>query len=143
MKDVVLRAVVPIISDLRRSGVRILAGEDETAVGVTVRVDQTFAEQVVAAAATVQRWATDRLRDGPLSVWPDCPLHRNAHELYGPSSPGRCLPVRSSPSAAPLPPVSRVSGVAWPVVVVIAPLAAPGQHPLPTQAVAFADWMTN
>jgi hypothetical protein len=42
------------------------------------------------------------------------------------SSPGRCLPVRSSPSAAPLLAISRVSGVVWFVVVVIAPLAAPG-----------------
>jgi hypothetical protein len=56
----------------------------------------------------------------------------------GPSSPGRCLPVRSSPSAAPLLSISRVSGVVWLVVVVIAPLAAPGHHPLPTQIVAFA-----
>lgn len=61
----------------------------------------------------------------------------------GPSSPGRCLPVRSSPSAAPLLAISRVSGVVWLVVVVIAPLAAPGHHPLPTQNVAFADWMTD
>src|SRR6478672_6847343 len=59
----------------------------------------------------------------------------------GPSSPGRCLPVRSSPSAAPLLPISRVSGVAWFVVVVIAPLAAPGHHPLPTQIVS--DWLTD
>src|SRR6478609_2076309 len=61
----------------------------------------------------------------------------------GPSSPGRCLPVRSSPSAAPLLPISRVSAVAWLVVVVIAPLAAPGHHPLPTQIVAFVDWITD
>ena len=54
----------------------------------------------------------------------------------GPSSPGRCLPVRSSPSAAPLLAI-RVSGVVWFVVVVIAPLAAPGHHPFPTQDVAF------
>ncbi len=40
----------------------------------------------------------------------------------GPSSPDRCLPVRSSPSAAPLLAISRVSGVVWLVVVVIAPL---------------------
>src|SRR3954470_22608319 len=39
--------------------------------------------------------------------------------------------------------ISRVSGVGWLVVVVIASLAAPGPHPLPTQAVAFADWTTD
>ena len=61
----------------------------------------------------------------------------------GPSSPDRCLPVRSSPSAAPLLAISRASGVVWLVVVVIAPLAAAGHHPLPTQNVAFADWMTD
>jgi hypothetical protein len=61
----------------------------------------------------------------------------------GPSSPDRCLPVRSSPSAAPLLAISRVSGVVWLVVVVIAPLAAAGHHSLPTQNVAFADWMTD
>src|SRR4051795_9464881 len=37
----------------------------------------------------------------------------------------------------------HLSGVVWRVVVVIASLAAPGHHPLPTQAVAFADWMTD
>src|SRR5215211_6720771 len=39
--------------------------------------------------------------------------------------------------------ISRVSGVVWLVGVVIAPLAAPGHHPLPTHDVAFADWMTD
>src|SRR4051794_20308932 len=50
---------------------------------------------------------------------------------------------RGSPSTAPLLAISRVSGVGWLVVVVIASLAAPGHHPLPTQAVAFADWTTD
>src|SRR3954470_16028879 len=39
--------------------------------------------------------------------------------------------------------ISRVPGVGWLAVVVIASLAAPGPHPLPTQAVAFADWTTE
>src|SRR3954451_2357766 len=50
---------------------------------------------------------------------------------------------RGSPLAAPLLAISRVSGVGWLVVVVIASLAAPGHHPLPTQAVAVADWMSD
>jgi hypothetical protein len=37
----------------------------------------------------------------------------------------RCLPVRSSPSAASIR-IGRVLGVEWLVAVVIAPLAAPG-----------------
>src|SRR4051794_23724838 len=50
---------------------------------------------------------------------------------------------RGSPSTAPLLAISRVPGVRWLVVVVIASLAAPGPHPLPTQADAFADWTTE
>src|SRR5215213_6333368 len=60
-----------------------------------------------------------------------------------PSSPGRCLPVRSSPSAAALLAISRVSGCS--VVRGSSHRAAGGSrhHPLPTPDVAFADWMTH
>lgn len=100
MTDVLWLALAPVLRDLQSTGGPVpridetdwvgdpatasamLASADGSAMGVSVRAEETSAEQIAWVAEQVQEWAWEQLwSEGRPTNWPVCPRHPDSHPM--------------------------------------------------------------
>ena len=99
MHELLKLALVPVLSDIRSSGVpepSVVDGDwsedpmdatafmnsaDGSSIGLRVQVDGTPTEQIVAVADQVQEWVIEELWTVGATNWPQCPHHPESHPL--------------------------------------------------------------
>jgi hypothetical protein len=98
--EVLIRALEPVLADLRGSGAPVPELGDEdwggnpeefatammhsldgTAIGVQVSLEAAEPDRIVEVAEQVQEWAIERLWGTTATNWPVCPNHPNTHPM--------------------------------------------------------------